>query len=406
MGLSTDFFANLVTPVAPDEFFSRYWEKDYLHLERDRPGLYDDLFSLGDVDRWLLSTRTGDVDAALLVPPGGSDVAVQRFRAGELPVDRAYEALAGGHTLILNQIEKSWPKLSPLIERLGEVFCARIGVNAYLTPKGSRAFPLHIDNQDSFILQVSGEKVWQLHDLDHLPAQLEYGQDLAAAPLWDRLEAVPHRAEICLRPGDLLYLPRGMPHCAVARDAPSLHLTVSITCFHWVDLLKVAVEQASFTTPALRRVLPPRFVSNRSIQEAMQEEFAEVLRAFEANAAFEPTLTAILRRRLRLQGYPQDGHIEQVLRLSELTGESQLERRPGVLVMVDDAPGKSACRLRFAGSFVQGPERLRRAMEFVRDRERLRVDELPGIDPQGQVVFARRLVRLGLLRLVSAECGQ
>ncbi len=403
MRSSKDFFANLITPLAPEEFFSGYWERDYLHLERDQSGLYDDFFSLGDVDRWLLSTRTGDPDGALLVPPGGSDVSVQRFRAGELPVHRAYEALADGHTLILNQIERSWPKLSRLVECLGEVFCARIGVNAYLTPQGSRAFPLHIDSQDSFILQVSGEKVWQLHDLAHLPAQLEYGQDLAAAPLWDRLEAVPRRAEICLRPGDLLYLPRGMPHCAVARDASSLHLTVSITCFHWVDLLKVAVEQASFATPSLRRVLPPSFVSERSIQEAMREGFAEVLRAFEANAAFEPTLAAILRRRLRLQGYPQDGHMEQVLRLSELTGTSQLERRPGVLVMVDIAPEKDACRLRFAGSFVQGPERLRRAMEFVRDRERLRVDELPGIDPQGQIIFARRLVRLGLLRWVAAE---
>jgi len=399
-------FASLIAPVTPEDFLARYWERGYLHLERNRPGLYDDLFGLGDVDRWILATRTGDPDGILVVPPTGSEVSLQRYRTGELAADQAYEAVAEGHSLILNQLEKTWPPLGPLLSMLGEVFCARIGVNAYLTPVGSKAFPVHIDNHDAFILQVFGEKVWQLHEFEHLPVSshsLEYKQDLDIPPLWDSPGEAPRLVELRLRSGDLLYIPRGMPHCAVARDAPSLHLTVSINALYWLDFLKAAVEQACFSVPALRRSLPPRFVSDPLIQERMRIEFGAVLEGFLEQASFDATLAAAMRRRVRLQGYPQDGHISQLLHLDEVVEDSLLERRPGLLCMVDCAPGQGTCKLRFGGGCLKGPARLRSAMEFVRDHPRFRAAELPGLDASGQVVLARRLVRMGLLRLSAGQ---
>jgi ribosomal protein L16 Arg81 hydroxylase len=394
-------FSSLIAPLAPDEFLARYWEKQYLHLERNQSGLYDNLFGLDDVDRWILATRTGEADGILIVPPAGTEVSLQRYRTGELAADKAYEAVADGHSLVLNQLEKTWPPLAPLLAMLGEVFCARIGVNAYLTPVGSKAFPVHIDNHDAFILQVFGEKVWQLHQLEHLPVpahNLEYKQDLQMPPLWDNPGTSPRLAELRLRPGDLLYIPRGMPHCAVAKDAPSLHLTVSINALYWLDFLKAAVEQVCFALPTLRRALPPRFVSEPQIQEEMRSEFGKALESFQEKASFEATLAVVMRRRVRLQGYPQDGHISQLLHLKEVSEDSLLERRPGVMCMVDCTAGEGTCRLRFGSGYVQGPTRLRGAMEFVRDHPRFRVAELPGLDAEGRVILARRLVRMGLLR--------
>lgn len=402
MASIAESFASLIAPVTRDEFLASYWEKRYLHLERNRLGLYDDLFGLKDIDRWILATRTGEADGILVVPPEGSEVSLQRYRTGEFAADKAYEAVADGHSLILNQLEKTWPPLAPLLSMLGEVFCARIGVNAYLTPVGSKAFPVHVDNHDAFILQVFGEKVWQIHALEHLPVSshsLEYKQDLVIPPLWDSPGAAPHLAELRLRPGDLLYIPRGMPHCAVARDAPSLHLTVSINAMYWLDFLKTAVEQACFSIPALRRSLPPRFVSDPQIREGMRHEFGAALESFLEQASFEATLAAVMRRRVRLQGYPQDGHISQLLRLDEVTENSLLEHRPGLLCMVDCMSGQGTCKLRFGGGYLQGPVRLRPAMEFVRDHLSFRAADLPGLDAGGGVILVRRLVRMGLLRL-------
>ncbi|HEX3125714.1 MAG TPA: cupin domain-containing protein [Thermoanaerobaculia bacterium] len=340
-----------------------------------------------------------------MVPPAGSEVSLQRYRSGELAIDKAYEAVSDGYSLILNQLEKTWPPLAPLVTMLGEVFCARIGVNAYLTPVGSKAFPVHVDNQDGFILQVYGEKVWQLYELQHLPVpsqSLEYKEDLDIPPLWDNLGKSRKLTELSLRAGDILYIPRGMPHCAVARDAPSLHLTVSLSALYWLDFFKAAVEQASFAVHALRRAVPPRFVSDPGIHETMRSEFDALLGSFQAEASFEATLAAVMRRRIRVQGYPQDGHLPQLLSLGELTQESLLERRSGLLCMVDCAQ-EGTCRIRFGGGYVQGPARLRQTFEFVRDHPRFRVAELPGLDAGGRIILARRLVRLGLLRPVGGQ---
>ena len=399
----TQSFEKLIAPVDPSEFFKRYWERQYLHLERDQPGLYDHLFSIDDVDRWILATSTLDrADAILVAAPEGSEISMQKYRAGELPIEVAYDNFATGHSLVLNQLESTWQPLSRLTEMLGEVFCARIGVNAYLTPVGSKTFPVHIDNHDAFILQVDGEKVWQLHQFEHLPVfYLEYKQDLKLPSYWNRPATFPFLVELRLRPGDLLYIPRGMPHCAVAKDAPSLHLTASINPLYWTDFLKAAVEQACFDAPILRRALPPRFVSAPEVREEMRRDFSTALESFNEKVSFEDTLGVVMRRRVRLHGYPQDGHLGQLLRLAEVTVGSLVERRPGILCMVESSDQQGVCRIRFGAGYVEGPHRLRATMEFVRDHESFRVSELPGLDDQGKTVLARRLVRAGLLRLTE-----
>lgn len=403
MNNTAQCFETLISPIHSQEFFDFYWERQHLHLERNQPGLYDSLFSLRDVDRWILATKTMDEpDGILVTPPEGSGVSVQRYRTGELPVEVAYEAFANGNSLVLNRLESTWQPLSRLTEMLGEVFCARVGVNAYLTPVGSKTFPVHIDNHDVFILQVYGEKVWRLHQFEHLPIySLEYKQDLKLPSYWSKPGTSPLLAELRLRPGDLLYIPRGMPHCAFAKDAPSLHLTASINPFYWTDFLKAAVEQACFAVPILRRALPPRFVSDPEVREAMRQDFSAVLQSFNQKVSFDETLGVIMRRRIRLQGYPQDGHMAQLLCLQEITIDSQLERRPGILCMVESSDQHDTCRIRFGASYVRGPGRLRAAMEFVRDHERFQVSELPGLDDPGKLVLARRLVRTGLLRLAN-----
>jgi ribosomal protein L16 Arg81 hydroxylase len=355
------------------------------------------------VDRWILSAKADDVDGILVASPEGSQVSVERYRTGQFPIETAYAALSKGHSLVLNRLESTWYALAPLIEMLGELFGAQIGVNAYLTPAGSKTFPVHVDLHDAFILQVHGKKVWRLHQLKPQPVQrLRYQQDLEIPGLWGNLESSPLLAELVLRPGDLLYIPRGMPHSAIARDASSFHLTVSINNLYWLDLVKAAVEQACFEAPLLRRGLPPRFLSRPEILGEMRETFSTAMHEFQAKASFEKALQAVMRRTIRRQGYPRDGHMEQLLRLQEIAPDSLMERRPGILCMVECPAGHETCKILFASAAVQGPVRLRAAMEFIRDHDRFQVAELPGLGSESKLVLVRRLVREGLLRLAKA----
>jgi ribosomal protein L16 Arg81 hydroxylase len=304
---------------------------------------------------------------------------------------------------VLNHLEISWPPLAQLVAGLGRAFCAQVGVNAYLTAKGTQTFPLHLDDQDNFILQVEGEKNWRLNERAQRPVhrgRLSYDPDLAYPSFWGpRPPATPQLAELRLRPGDLLYIPRGMPHCAVAEHASSLHLTVSITPLYWLDFLKAALEQAHLHAPELRHALPPGFVGDASLRAGLKQRFASALQSFLDHLSFDQTLDVVLRNRVRVQGFPPDGHLAHLDRLADLRLDSRLCHRPGILCMVE-ADDRFAT-IRFGPQHLQAPTRIRPALEFIRDRPRFAVADIPGLDDEGKIVLARRLLQGGLLRFAA-----
>jgi hypothetical protein len=403
MQKTSDTFEELIAPVTPEHFFSDFWEKQFLHLEKG-PGTFDHLFSIRDVDRWLLSTRGGPADSIALTAPEGASSAFQKYRPQEVAIDSVYEAFSGGRSVVLNYLESCWPPVMGLVKSLGHYFCADIGVNVYLTPQGKRTFDTHVDDHDVFILQVDGEKAWRLHELKFLSVmRLEHKQDLELPPEWGkgRLET-PLAAELRLRPGDILYIPRGMPHCAVAEDTTSLHLTVSITPLYWTDLLKAAVEQASFSKPELRKALRPGFVQDPTAREGMRDDFAVAMQTFADSASYDSAFNVLRRSRLRQQGYPLDGHFAHLDPTREIVSASAIERRGEVLCFVDSSES-GFCSIFFASRHIRGPERLRRSFEFVRDHARFTVDQIPGLDDNGKVVLVRRLIREGLLRFVDPQ---
>ncbi len=395
---------SLIDPVPPQEFLANYWENTFLYLPRNRSDRFEDLFSLRDVDHWIRSTRSGLPDSVLTTPPDGAESGAQRYRPQDVAVDNIYESFANGHSVVLNYLEDSWPPLFDLVTSLGQAFSANIGVNMYLTPKGSKTFSLHTDDHDVFVLQVQGEKAWRLHELRNLGVmRLDYKKDLAFTSDWgqSRLEG-PVLAELTLRPGDVLYIPRGMPHCAVAKDATSLHLTISITPLYWMDFLKAAVEQAAVQSPELRRALPAGFIDKPAAVAAMKQQFEKVMEAFQANLSFEGALGVVTKNRVRAQGFPQDGHFAQLNDLEGLNVDSVLERRNGISCAVDHYEDKFS-NIRFGARHVRGPGRLREAFDFIRDHKQFRVGELPGLDDQSRLVIARRLIREGLLRFAAQQ---
>lgn len=397
-------FDELIAPISPERFFTEFWEMQFLHLKKE-PGVFDHLFSTRDVDRWLMSTRGGPADSVAITAPAGSGSRFQKSRPLEIAIDAAYEAFTDGRSIVLNYLENCWPPLASLVTMLGAYFCAEVGANVYLTPPGKRTFAVHVDDHDAFILQVDGVKLWRLHEQRFRSVmRLVHKEDLEIPAEWgqSRLET-PLAAELELRPGDLLYIPRGMPHCAVAGEATSLHLTISIMPLYWTDFLKAAVEQAAFEAPELRNALPPGFVSVPEARETMRASFAQAMQAFAERASYDTTFQVLCRNRVRQQGFPRDGHFANLDPARNVAPVSVLSRRQGVLCLVETGHGFSS--LRFASRHIRGPEHLLQAFEFIRDHERFRVAEIPGLDERGQQVLAHRLIREGLLCFAELRGG-
>ncbi len=404
MGRDLKSFGDVIAPLSVDEFFANYWEKTFLHLQNE-PGLFSNYFSLRDIDSWLTSVRPGLPDSIVIAAPEGAEVQTERYRNREISVDIAYTAFARGSSLILNHME-DWPPLLGLVKALGRDFHADIGVNAYLTPKGARTFPIHTDEHDALILHLEGEKIWRLHEFSLLQLGLSQKKNLKFSKEWYGRTQTPLLAEICLKPGDVLYIPRGMPHYAVAQESACLHLTVSITTLYWMDFLKIAAEYAAVHSQEIRKALPPGFVDSEEICDRMHRTFPDIMRAFQEIVLFDEVLAAVKRNRVTFQNYPSDGHFAELLAPEGVTIDSEVERRRDVLCTVDEVFDKernTKIAIWFANQQVSGPLHLRRALEFIRDHARFRVSEIPGLDENGQFTLARRLITQGLLRRVLAS---
>lgn len=396
-------FEDIIAPVVPGEFFAKYWERRHLFIHREEPSRYGPLFSFADVDRWIAAAQGNPAELLLVVPPPGSGRKTERKSLRDVNLGQLYAAFHAGNTLVLENIQKSWPPVAQLAASLSEAFSARVHVNMYMTPANAQGAPVHPDVQDVFVLQMEGAKDWYIYEQreDLCLETLSYLKELRAGsgPDMEHLSLVERTT---LRQGDFLYIPRGLPHKAVApADSPSLHLTVCITPISWVDFLKAAVEVASIDCPDLARAVSPGFVNRPQAPPGLAGQFAEALRRLTAAASFERTLDTVRRSRLQAPQYPADGHFAQLVRLAEITPETIVLRRAGLMPLVERA--ESGVSIRFASSAVGGPAAMAPALEHIRDHASFRVRDLPGaLDDNGKTVLVRRLVREGLLR---AETG-
>jgi bifunctional lysine-specific demethylase and histidyl-hydroxylase NO66 len=229
--------------LSREVFFRDYWGKQ--PLQSANRGLLDPpLFSLRDLVNVVAYLRPRD--ARLRIVDEG--VEVQKLELDEDTHAVLTTALSRGMTASLERLDRYWP---PVVELCGAV-AAQLGcpvhANMYLTPGGLSGLSQHYDTHDVFVLQLEGEKHWSL------------GQIEVALPTEDIADGVvsemrTHR-QLVLHPGDVLYVPRGMAHCARSTSGHSMHLSIGCIPYTTGDTLLELVRAASRQLPALRSSWP------------------------------------------------------------------------------------------------------------------------------------------------------
>ena len=189
-----------------------------------------------------------------------------------------------------------------------------------------------------------------------------------------------------LGPGDTLYLPRGWLHEARTSEVDSLHLTVGINVYTWLDAFRDALSDVEDDL-GFRRA-----AEEGSAPDDLLELLGERLGGDDVTRRKDARLER--RRRPVL-----DGQLSQLRALDSLTGGTPLERRPTALATVE-ATG-DAIAVAFHGKRLVLPARLADEIAFLVDVEgAFSADDLPGsLDEGGRLVLVRRLVREGFLRI-------
>ena len=304
---------------------------------------------------------------------------------GTADVDRVLAEWEAGATIVLQALHLNWPPIAAFCRDLERALGQPVQTNAYYTPRGSQGFAVHHDTHDVFVLQVAGEKRWLVYEpLLELPLKEQrYGEELG--------EPGEPTDDLTLRAGDTLYLPRGWLHQAETSDTDSLHLTVGINPYTWMDAFKGALEDCADEL-GFRRAVPVDGIGAEDILEHLRERL-------------DPDAVAHRKRRrfVRTRRPVPDGGLSQRRALAGLRQETPVERRPTVIADVE-ADDEGAV-LVFEGKEIRFPAFVRSDLDFCAEAEGpFRAADLPGdLDAEGRLVLVRRLVREGFLRLTDAS---
>lgn len=238
--------AELFAPESLDDFFEHFAAKTRWLLRAAAPQRAQCLLPWSEIDRLI---------AAHGIPPDWLSVMLNKNTAEprmyrddklrQLRADRLQELAAQGASFVIPGISELVPPIAELSAAVERRLGTAVNVNCYVSFGPHSAFLSHHDGHDVVVLQVHGFKHWRCYGVDVI-APIKGGQYGSNRPVvWEDV----------LRPGDVLYLPRGEIHAAVPEQPPSVHLTFGIREATGVDYIKWLGDRFLLRAPGTGRFL-------------------------------------------------------------------------------------------------------------------------------------------------------
>jgi len=253
-------FAEFLAPFAADTFRSANYGRQPLHIRGSgtRPSLlpwarFNDVLAL--TPYWNEDTLKVYFRSRAALRENYCDTA--DLRPGQpAPVNPAkVKALTDlGASLVANQVHRVCPEVGAVAAMLEREFAARVSANVYCSFQGVQAFQTHFDLHDVFAVQAEGEKTWRIYEaradapVNPVPPGDEWEKWLT-----DTRGKLLFEAE--MKPGDVLYLPRGQYHDALTGDSASLHVTFGVSPATGLALFKL-LESVLARESEFRAYLP------------------------------------------------------------------------------------------------------------------------------------------------------
>lgn len=220
----------LLSPYTATDFLAHHWQTQALHIPAKTSDKFGHLFSWETLS-YLLNFHEKKYPLFRLA----YDKKVLKEADNEHFLKRCQE----GATLIIDQIDKRVPEVAQLAQAIRYELGIghRTQVNGYCSWPGKQGFDCHYDTHEVFILQIEGSKEWFVFP-DTIKAPLPDQSSSEASP-----PDTPPYIHTTLNAGDVLYIPRGHWHYAIAKNEPSVHLTLGIHCHKGIDIFDWLKEQ-------------------------------------------------------------------------------------------------------------------------------------------------------------------
>jgi hypothetical protein len=367
-----------------DEFFARHLGRTALH-RRGAAANLPNLVSVEDIDRVL--TGSALRTPGIRIAKNGTVVPADRYVS---PSTLGYAGLGdvvdpakvvrffrAGATVVLGTVNLLVPHLHALCKDIETDLGHPVDANVYVAPPHARAFEVHCDAQDIIIVQIHGAKRWELFDA------------IVANPGGGKVVSDPDASSSLyeLQEGDVLYVPRGMPHLVRTADSSSIHLTISINTLTWADLLRGLVLEILRSDDFAVALPLGHDVAERAAP--MVKKYADLLFAAVADRAGTGAVHRIVHGRTAFGDGLKTGLFRQALLGTPIALADRISLRPGTWPVTTDE-----------GRMTVGDGEFRLPPEAVETCRRLRngpmtVGDVSAV-PDEALSIAETLVELGL----------
>ncbi len=283
-------------------FFSNHFGKQYLH-KKNLVNNFDEIVSLEILDDLLSKTNIWNnynfimmLDQKKISYNDYSSLSFDITGSNNRPnVNKVQKLVSKGASIILNDIEKYNSNLLRVADELQKLTHGRCQGNLYFSMASHQAFGPHFDLHDVFAIHFEGKKIWNIYEnIENSPIN----HPAFRIPPEERVQRAGKLIDqVTLNPGDLLYIPRGQYHDALASEDGAIHVAFGLTYFKPIDLMSSIWE----------KFILNQFMRNDIKQNSSKEELKIILSKFSkeiGNIIETDETLGILENNLKNWPYP------------------------------------------------------------------------------------------------------
>lgn len=278
-------FQSLLAPQDADAFRKVHFGKSYIHIKGDAAKTK----SVMTFDKMseLMSRTSTWTPASMMVVLERKNIPAEQYcttapGTGVLRPDpeKVQSWIRRGASVVLNDIDELTPEVKAIAQILEKETGGLSQANLYFSMRQRQAFGPHYDTHDVFALHCCGEKVWRIYD-GRADGPINHPSFKKSGPEFEKMVG-ELAEEVTLQPGDLLYLPRGVYHDALASDNGAVHIAYGVTMPKYLDLLPLLWEAAVHSS--LMRSDMPVKPGPLALEKALSNMGKELNKTINSNA--------------------------------------------------------------------------------------------------------------------------